>query len=191
MLAGVSEPKACLAASLSREWYRPLMPSKCRKVRASFWKVKRRQLLVRTVQGVGDRVRQRLFGKIALQIEDIVPLGLNLSVLRFGKAPYQDMHLAFIVGKICSHLLAENHPGQVRDFQASGHRVVIRNRLQIASRFPGGAYTIAADPNSWREIPDGEAPSPQRGCCDGNEYEDRLSTSRSSSLERRRASQSS
>jgi hypothetical protein len=90
-------------------------------------KVQRRQLFVRTMQGVRDRMRQGLFGKIALKIEDVLSLGLNLPMLRFGKAPDQEMDLAFVIGKIGSHLLAKDHSRQMRDFEAPGHRVVIRN----------------------------------------------------------------
>ena len=80
-------------------------------------------------------MRQRFFGQIALQIENIVPMRLDLSMLRFCETPYQDMDPAFIVGKVCRHLLAENHPGQVRNLQASSDRVVIRNRYKLHSDF--------------------------------------------------------
>ena len=52
-------------------------------------------------------------------------------MLRFGKPPYQDVHLALIVGKICCHLLAKNHSGQVRNLQAAGDGVVIGDGYEV------------------------------------------------------------
>ena len=51
--------------------------------------VQRRQFLVRTVQGMRNRVSQRFLGEIALQIENIVPMRLDLPVLRLSEAPDQ------------------------------------------------------------------------------------------------------
>ena len=158
------------------------MPSKCRKIRASFWKCERSQLLVGTVQGMRDRVRQRLFREIALQLEDIVSTRLDFPVLGFREAPDQDVNLAFIVGKVRRHLLAKDHSGQVRDLQTPGDGIVIGDRHELHADFTKPLVQAAADPNSSPEIQVDEAPSPQRERCGGNEYEGRLSTSKGSSF---------
>ena len=75
--------------------------------------VQGRQLLVGTVQGMRNSMRQRFFGQIALQIENIVPMRLDLPMLRFSETPYQNVHFALVVGKVCRHFLAKNHFGQV------------------------------------------------------------------------------
>ena len=97
--------------------------------------VQRSQLLVGTVQRMRHGVRQRLFGQIALQIEDIVSTRLDLPVLGFREAPDQDVHFAFVVGKVRRHLLAKNHSGQVRNLQTSGDRVVIGDRHELHADF--------------------------------------------------------
>ena len=153
--------------------------------------VERRQLLVRTVQRVCDSMRERLFGQIALQIEDIVPMRLDLSVLRFGEAPYQNMHLAFIVGKVCRHLLAENHSGQVRNLQASGDGVVIGDRHELHSDFTKTLVDLQRIRIAGRKFQTTQHPVGSAGAVTGMNMKVGFRLRRVHRSERRRASHSS
>ncbi len=60
------------------------------------------ELAVDAVERVGDRVADRFFLQIALQVEDVLPQRRNFAVLRFGNSPDQQMNFARIMRKITS-----------------------------------------------------------------------------------------
>ena len=154
-------------------------------------KVQGRQLLVGTVQGMRNRMRQRLFGQIALQIENIVPMCLDFPVLRFSEAPYQNMDFAFIVGKVCRHFLAKNHSGQVRDLQASGNGVMIRDRHELHSDFTKTLVGLQRIRIARRKIQTTQHPVRSAGAVAGMNMKVGFRLRRVHRSERRRASQSS
>ena len=89
---------------------------------------------------------------------------------------------AFIVRKVCRHFLAENHSRQVRNLQASGDGVMIRDCHVLHSDFSKTLVGLQRIRVAGRKVQTAQTPNPRHGCCGGSEYEGRLSTSQSSSL---------
>jgi hypothetical protein len=116
---------------------------------------------------------------------------LDLSVLRFSEAPYKNMYFAFVVGKVCCHFLAENHSRQVRDLQASGNGVMIRNCYEVHPDFTKTLVGLQRIRVTRRKVQTTQHPVRSAGAVAGVDMKVGFRLRRVHRSERRRASQSS
>jgi hypothetical protein len=93
------------------------------------------EFAVHTVQRVRDCVSDLRTLEVSLKIEDVFADAFDVAVLLFGNPPHQNVQLAGVVRKVSGHLLADEGPRQVRNFQAAIDRVVIGNRDVIHPTF--------------------------------------------------------
>ena len=73
--------------------------------------------------------------QVPLEIKNIFAEILDVAVLLFGNSPHQNVQFAGVVRKISSNLLADERPGQVRNFKTAIDRVVIGNSNLIHPAF--------------------------------------------------------
>ena len=98
--------------------------------------VREAQPVVHAVKWMRHGVRELLGGEILLQVEDILPRGLQSAVLRLGEAPDEHVNLAAVVGETRAHLLAEKDARPVGDFEATLDAVVVGQRHEIHAARP-------------------------------------------------------
>ena len=92
------------------------------------------ELAIHAVKGMSHRVGDILRKKILLQVVDALPCLLNIAVLGLCDAPHQKMHATFVLGENRGNFFADDHIGQVRDFEATIDGVLIRERHEAHAR---------------------------------------------------------
>ena len=107
------------------------------------------QLAVDTIKRMRDGVGDLPGVKIALQGKNVIAKDHDVRVLRFGDSPDEDVNLARILRKIGRNLLADECIRQIRDFEATIDRIVVRDRdvihpalEQLPVQFPGIGETV-------------------------------------------------
>src|ERR1700704_1924631 len=85
------------------------------------------QLAVDTIKRMRNGVGDLTGLKVALQGEDVIAKDHDVRMLRFGDSPYENVNLARILRKISRNLLADECIRQIRDFEATVDRIVIRD----------------------------------------------------------------
>ena len=80
--------------------------------------------------GVGDILGKQVFAKV----EDVFSCLLDRAVLGFCDAPSENVDAAFVVREVGAYFLAEDDSWQMRDFEATGNGILIRDGHKIHPR---------------------------------------------------------
>ena len=83
---------------------------------------------------MGDGMGQRLLEEVFLQVENVLPHGLDFTVLGFGLTPHEEVDLALVVRETGRDFLAEDHAGPMGDLETAGDGVVIRESDVVHAR---------------------------------------------------------
>ena len=94
------------------------------------------EFLIQPVERVGHGVREVLLRQVFLQIVDILPLPLDLAVLRLIQAPDQEVDLAAVFGKKRADLLGKEDAGKLGDLHAALDGIVIGDGDEIHTAIP-------------------------------------------------------
>ena len=116
------------------------------------------QFAIDAVERMSNRMRDHFALQKLLQIENVFPQDQNLSVLRLGNSPNEQIYFAGISRKISRNLLAHESTSKIAKLEAAIDRVVIGNREEMHPRLLRTSIKLFGSGVAIRKIESTEKP---------------------------------